>query len=118
MKTVKVKRAALLERMTKNRDVHSKTFTDAMVGFRAACIAEAEENLRKMRTPGGPINVFLQADRPSDHTDDYNRVIQMVEMSVDETLELDDREFRMYVMDEWQWKVNFDNTVSKYNNRG
>jgi hypothetical protein len=38
---------------------------------------------------------------PSDHTKDYDRVVAMLEMSVDETIILDAHDFDQYVMDNW-----------------
>jgi hypothetical protein len=41
---------------------------------------------------------------PQDHTIDYDRVIKMLEMSVDSLIELDEGAFDQYVMDNWSWK--------------
>ena len=38
----------------------------------------------------------------------------MAEMSVDDTLELTEDEFAMYVMDQWRWKQSFTDTTDRY----
>jgi hypothetical protein len=40
---------------------------------------------------------------PSDHTKDYDRVVAMLEMSVEETITLDAQDFDRCVMDNWDW---------------
>jgi hypothetical protein len=75
------------------------------------------------RTPGGarPANqrqrtekVFVQLPMPEDHSRDYERVIEMLEWSQDETLELDESEFSTYVLDQWGWQEGFAQTYAMY----
>lgn len=51
---------------------------------------------------------------PEDHTKDYDRAIQMVEWSIEDTIELDTRQFQQLVMDEWEWKERFDTQIAAY----
>jgi hypothetical protein len=44
---------------------------------------------------------------PEDHTKDYDQVIEMLKMSVDEELEIESDQFACYVMDDWDWKEDF-----------
>lgn len=41
---------------------------------------------------------------PEDHTDEYDKAIGMLEMSVDDTVLITHDEYRQYVLDEWFWK--------------
>jgi hypothetical protein len=62
--------------------------------------------------PGGrPVLGLLV---PEDHTEDYDRVLTMARMSVDEVGELSEDEFAMYVMDQWSCKNAFTRITARY----
>lgn len=116
MRTVKVGRLNLLEKMKANREAHVKVVLDALAVYRR----EAVEALRKMlddAAGGGEIRRRIDIPLPEDHRDAYDRVIAMLEMSVDETIELQEHEFRCYVLDEWDWQQSFNSTTMGYLNR-
>jgi hypothetical protein len=52
--------------------------------------------------------------QPRDHTSDYDRVIMMLEMSVDDTIVLDANEFDQYVRDVWAWTHYDATTLGEY----
>ncbi len=49
-----------------------------------------------------------------DMTKEYDRVIKMLEMSVDTQIELSSSEFQNYVMDDWAWSDNAKLSNSTY----
>jgi hypothetical protein len=49
-----------------------------------------------------------------DQTKDYDRVIRMLEMTVDEIITIGAVEFQQYVMDDWTWKEQFTASNSAY----
>jgi hypothetical protein len=51
---------------------------------------------------------------PEDHTKDYDHIIAMVEMSVDDLFELNQNDFARYVLDDWEWKAAFTQSVMAY----
>ena len=51
---------------------------------------------------------------PENHTRDYERVIQMLERSLDETVSLSETDFRAYVQDDWDWKRAFLTSSAQY----
>lgn len=102
MKTVKVNVEELLKTVKKNRDAHRELFLKAQEGYREMVIEELDRMLSDART-GKPLRVSIKAPQPEDHTDDYDRVLKMLIMSVDEEIELDVLEFDRYVMDNWEW---------------
>jgi len=63
---------------------------------------------------GKMIRRRITLPEPQDHTNDYDRVITMLEMSVDSVIELDDVAFDQYVMDNWSWKGDALATNSMY----
>jgi hypothetical protein len=52
---------------------------------------------------GRPIQRSVTLTEPSNQVKDYDRVITMLEMSVDDTITLDAQAFDRYVMDNWDW---------------
>jgi hypothetical protein len=113
MRTVTVDRHELIARVRANRDAHRAVFEHALDGYRQRLIDELERRVRDLRK-GRWVKQHIGLPEPEDHTDDYDRVLAMAEMSVDDTLELDESEFAMYVMDQWRWKQSFTDSTDLY----
>jgi len=102
MNTVKVKREELLAKVRANREAHRELFLKAQEGYRKLVIEELDRMLADARH-GRPIQRSATLTEPSNHIKDYDRVITMLEMSVDDTITLEARDFDRYVMDSWDW---------------
>lgn len=113
MSIVVVNRDALLAKIKENRDGHRTLFLEAQKGYRGRIIEELERMLADARR-GLKVEQYINLPIPEDHTKDYNRVIAMVEMSVEANIELTAVEFSQYVMDEWAWRADFIGTASNY----
>jgi hypothetical protein len=103
MQTVKVKRLSLLEKLQSNRKAHRDIFLKAQEGYRIRVIQELDQMLAEARA-GKSIRRAISLPEPQDHTADYDRVIAMLEMSVEDEVQVFSQEFDMYVMDNWAWK--------------
>jgi hypothetical protein len=68
-----------------NRDSHRHLFLKAQEGYRKLVIEELDRMLADAKA-GRPIRRSISLTEPSDHTKDYDRVIAMLEMSVDDTV--------------------------------
>lgn len=51
---------------------------------------------------------------PTNHLDDYDRVISMLEFSVADKTRLTSSEFNSYVRNDWSWNKNFEETNISY----
>ncbi len=102
MDSVRVSKSDLLAQVRANRDSHRDLFLKAQDGFRARVIEELDEMLRLARD-GKEVRLFVGLTAPQDHTVDYDRTIQMLEMSQDETVEIDQTTFAQLVRNEWSW---------------
>jgi hypothetical protein len=102
MKKVKVKKAELLEILQNNRDVHKDVYEKAVSVYREEAIDKLKKMLKAAKD-GGKIEHGLDMVEPVHHLDDYDRAIQMLEMSVDDVVELEQIEFANYVQDKWVW---------------
>jgi hypothetical protein len=102
MKTVNVQKAALIEVVTKNRAAHRDLFEKAVEGYKREAVRQLERMLADVKV-GKRIQVAIQLQMPQDQTKDYDRVLTMLDMSVDDVIPLDSTAFANYVMDDWSW---------------
>lgn len=126
MREVKVKRSELLEKVRLNRKKHVAEYEEAVAGYKKAAIQEVDRALERLRAridelQAGEV-IHLQAVSfnlrvPENHAKDYDQVITMLEMSVDEELSVRSDEFACYVMDDWGWKEEFLNVSNAYKGR-
>lgn len=110
---VKVNKDDLLEVLKENRDTHRSLFLEALEGYREEVIKLLTINLDNVKA-GKKIVTFLQLPVPQDQTSEYDQIIRMLGMSVDEDFELEDHEFKCYVLDEWSWKEAVMTSNSRY----
>ena len=113
MEKVTVKKLELLNIVRENRAQHRAKFEAAVEGYRKACITVFEENLKKFLA-GKAERVFINEQMPEDHTDDYDVVLEMLEMSVDDEITITTKAFNNYVRDKWDWSDRWVTSNSKY----
>lgn len=117
MKTVNVNKSELLEILKKNRQEHQEVFREANEKFRKEAATKLEAMMKDLRE-GKAFNptVVNILDVPEDHTAEYDRAIQMLEMSVDAVVAVDAREFACLVQDRWDWSRRWAASNIKYVN--
>jgi hypothetical protein len=113
MNAVKVKREDLLTKVRANREAHRELFLRAQASYRNFVIEELDRMLADAKA-GRRIRRSIDLVQPRDHTSDYDRVIMMLEMSVDDTIVLTAGEFDQYVCDVWSWSRYDATTLGEY----
>lgn len=113
MNEVKVDKAALTERVQTNRDKHRDLYEKAIEGYRETVIAWFNKNIDRAKA-GKAFETYFRLDKPEDHTADYDRVLDMLSMSLDGEITLQAHEFDQYVRDNWGWSGKFSQTSSAY----
>lgn len=113
MKEIKVKRTELLDAVRKNRETHRATFLKAQAGFRARVVEALDKMLADARA-GIAYQVAVGLPEPRDMTKEYDCVIAMLEMSIDEFIDISQQEFSQYVLDQWTWKAGWETSNSLY----
>lgn len=126
MREVKVRKTELLEKIKSNRIKHVAEYEEACAGYKAAAILDTDyaaaaltEQVNSLKE-GNMIELMYVSFNlavPQDHSADYDQVITMLEMSVDEELTINSDEFACYVMDNWKWRQEWEATKSTYNAR-
>ena len=113
---ITVKKDELLSQLRENRSKHYEIFVEAQKGYREDIIKELDAMLHEARS-GKSIRRAVALIEPQDHTRDYDRIIRMLEMSVTNTVFINEQEFAQYVQDDWGWKRAFTESASNYLNR-
>ena len=98
-----VDKQELLKILKENRKNHREIFEKALEGFRKQCIEALERKIEKIKK-GKLETVSIILPIPEDHTQDYDRIIRMVELNIIDKIELEESESAMYIMDDWAWK--------------
>lgn len=113
MENITVEKKQLIAIVQGNRDNHRAKFEAAYGNFKV----EVEKQLRKRleQVHAGKVpNLTFALPVPMDHTKDYDRVLRMLELSVDDQIVLSEYDSKMYVMDEWDWSSQFAATTANY----
>lgn len=103
----------LLEKIKHNYASHRQKFEDAVEGYKAKAVQLLQDHIERILA-NAPEKVVVSLPWPEDHSDDYERVIEMLEWSDDEQLELNEHQFATYVLDQWGWQEKFTTTAAMY----
>lgn len=113
MHDVKVNKEETLKVVIENMEKHVSDFTKSLINYKKYAEDAYKEALEILKTDGEVIRNF-ELDKPVSHLGDYNRVIKMLEMSVEQEISLTSHEFEQYIMDKWNWKDSFRLSNAKY----
>lgn len=109
MDTVKVKKSELLNILYENRKKHKTEYKEAIRSYRVKAADLLTRELQKI-TAGKKFETSFDLYKPTSHEKDYDLIIKMIEMSVDDIIELRNGEFNQLVNDEWNWRTSFDHS--------
>jgi hypothetical protein len=119
------RKAEVIETLKKNRAEHEEIYNEAVEGYREKFIEalnetikmveEKRNELREKRLPSSylesPINRLRS---PSNSLKEYDTVLEMLELTPDETIVLDQDQYNCYMKDNWYWMKEFLTTNSAY----
>lgn len=57
---------------------------------------------------------YINSVKPESHESEYDRAISMLNHSVDDILDIDERTYKHYVLDDWDWTSSFKAVTSTY----
>lgn len=104
--SVNVKRTELIVALQTGLQVHQKQYTEALVDYKEAITLFFELALKRAQD-GDFSNVNHGLTQPVNRGEDYAKVIEMLEVSVDENITLDSEAFRAYYKNDWPWSRGF-----------
>jgi hypothetical protein len=109
-RSVNVSRTELLAKLKENLEVHRREYQEALVEFKARLVDDlklATKKVNKTENVEDLKNFAFHIQFPQNHEQDYIDVIEMLEMSVDENINLDSESFKAYIKNEWNWQHHF-----------
>ena len=111
MDIIKVKKEDLLKVLKENRKKHKTDYFEAVKAYRVKAADLFAKELEKI-VAGEEFTPYINnLQKPIEHIKDYDLVIKMVEMGIDDVIKLQQAEFNQLVMDEWNWRTSFHSTV-------
>ena len=110
---VRVNKGVLLAKLKENLARHREVFLKALDAYKKKVVEELDRRLDDARK-GWRYDIAIGLAQPQDHTKDYDRVISLLEMSLNDELELTQQDFAIYVIDDWGWKQQFTPTNAAY----
>ncbi len=109
MKNVKMNRLELLNIVRENAKKHLADYDEAVQDYKVLVAKLAKSNL-KLANTGELTEIEKMKKIPSApvvYTDNYSKAIRMLELSVEDTIEIEEHIFNQLVLDEWGWKQSF-----------
>jgi hypothetical protein len=111
--TISVSKDRLLKTLQENREKHLSLFLEAQEKYRGKLIAALDERLAQARA-GRAVSTHFNLPEPVNYTEAFDQAIQMVEWAEGATIDLDERDFRRYVMNQWEWAKVFAESTASY----
>lgn len=110
---IKATREDLLRKLRENRANHATIVAEARKGYIEKASVELSRRLDQLRE-GKIVSLDFRLVPPQDYTSAYDTIIQMLEWSTENEIELSASEFRMFVEDEWSWIDEFLSVSNSY----
>lgn len=109
MASVNVDKHRLREALEDNRKTHRADFVIAWEAYQKKAILELADRLQKAKDAKSPDNIdtYILLQVPEDHTEDYDRAIEMLFWELNDSVTLTDHEFQNFIQDKWRWKEQF-----------
>jgi len=113
VETITVEKNKLLETVRKNRDDHRSQFLAAQEVYRERVIDFLNLRLKEARD-GKAVSLVTNLVEPVDYTKEYDTAISMIEWSVEDSIDLSQRDFERYVLNKWEWSNFFAASTQSY----
>ena len=97
-RTVKVKKGELIEKVKANKLKHVKDYIQALDDYKDEALIQLKELTN--RAKDGDVRINLTLVTPINNEKEYDKLLLMLEMEIDEEIELSMTEFNEYVHDE------------------
>lgn len=104
--SVNVKRVELIEKLKSGLELHRKDYLEAIEDYKKLTLVYLTESLKRVQS-GEIVAIKFITPVPINREADYIDVINMMEYSVDEHINLDKTMFKAYFFNEWSWARDF-----------
>lgn len=113
MSELKFKTVDVLARLEHNRDVHLDKYYKAKEDFVHAVRVEFDKMYKQVKelksdSKFRELKQNLNVPVPVCYVEHYDRAIEMLKLTTDKEIVLDQTEFEQLIMDKWSWRSNFE----------
>ena len=115
MKDITVKKGDLLLKLKANRVSHKENYDKALMVDKEALTLYLEKMYKRAKA-GKKVSHAIQLSIPTNNLRDYDLIIGMLEMTIDDDIVLTPQEYSQYVNDDWNWRSSFTNNTLSYSN--
>ena len=119
MKPTKVRTIDLLLKLRENRTKHVEEYKKARKTWLKKAIKQlrevADQAEKDKKLNNDSFSPLRSLPKPTSYAKSYDVMIARLEAEVDDTVELDERDFNAYWLDNWDWSGAFVGTTSLYN---
>ena len=112
-RTIKVSKDTLLEKLKENRIKHITDYNEAYKIFVENYIERLDYLAEKVSEGMSP-EMHIKMIVPKSYEDDYTQIIDMLEMSIENEVEITAEEFQAYVKNKWNWTQTAFDAFSNY----
>ena len=103
MNTVSVKKDELVKVLTENRDIHKKKYEEAHQGYLILVTKALKKKLKKVEAGKEFDLSFHNLQRPENHEQDYQNVIDMLGVTEQESVDISMEDYQKYYKNNWSW---------------
>jgi len=109
----------ILEQLKKNAEIHEKEYQELVIKNNLHMRQVLTQALGQTSSDGTvypDLSKIREAEKakPVNHSAEYRRLISMLEMTTQETIDLTMPEFDRYMNDNWDWKMSFLSNKTMY----
>lgn len=112
MNNITISRSNLLDCVKSYRDIHQKEYRLVLEKFRKDVLERLK--LYSDNYVNGNFTELKFPLKPTNHIDDYEIIIGMIEISSDQEFVLTEQQYRKYCQNQWAWTEQFDTTKTFY----
>lgn len=111
--TVNVNRVELIEALSTGLQLHETAYNEALQDYRKAVVEFMDAAAARARA-GDFADLRLNLHAPTYKGDEYRDMIDLLSVSVDETIQLDSEAYKAYYRNEWPWSRDFAASAMTY----
>ncbi len=116
MHAIKINKLELLDIVKNNKIKHVADVNESIEDYKTLVLQYSVANLKFAKS--GNMEEFKKIkplpSAPLTYESSYTRAIRMLELSVDDTIEVEEDVFNQLVLDEWSWKRSFITSNASY----
>jgi len=116
MKEITMKKSTLIDTIKKNLEVHVKEYKEMHVLYSIKAIELTKELLSKVEKDATGVYLAISLTEPTSSEESYNTALEMLELEVNDTVTISEKEFKQYIKDEWNWSHSFAISKTAYLN--